>query len=151
MYHFTKKPLHYEDIKKIKQNKFNLKPAGLWLSKENEWLDFCLEEGFHYSKQDIIYKYNVQFNQNRMCIINTIQKVKELNEKYNFTFFNKKFYINWDEMSKDYDGIIFDNYKEIRQIIIKDSIDNNLWFLGIDVNCAVIWNIECITSFIEEQ
>ena len=109
------------------------------------------EEGFHYCKQDTIYKYNVKFNQNKMYIIDTIQKVKELNEKYNFIFVNRKFNINWDEMSKDYDGIIFENYKEIREIIMKDSIDNYLWFLGIDVNCVVIWNTNCITSFIEEK
>lgn len=124
-YHYTDKP--FQEAQR-EYNKDGCKPDGLWLSYNDEWLKYCIEEGFH--TDDDSYCYEVTLDGN-FITIETVQQYIEFNTKY------KPRYMGWSKVKAEYDGIKILNYKDIKGNI--PLIPDNTWFYGLDVSCACVW------------
>jgi hypothetical protein len=99
-----------------------IKPNGFWYSCYNSWYDWCLIKMPHWLHK-YVHKININKNvvtnienKNKLLVINTIKDFDIFNKKYRHLGFfdkinlwnNKKdesYMINWNEVSKDYDGI----------------------------------------------
>lgn len=131
-YHFSNNKLIL-DNRKYSQYTINyLKPNGLWLSKNNEWIDWCTENNFFKHDPNNYYKNKIEFSDDiKLYKCTTIPNLLKL------------CCTNWTEMSFTYDGIIIDNYYNLKDELYKS---NNIsisftWFFGLDVNCIYVWNI----------
>jgi len=140
-YHWSIKKISIVE-KEYVQNGF--KPNGLWMSYNDEWKEWCEETGF----QDLDYFVKNEFFVDMKNVINidTIETLREFCKKYKFQYEQG---INWEKVSREYDGINFSNYKNIKKDFMKDKylIRNHTWYLGIDINSCCIFNIKCLTDF----
>lgn len=162
-YHFSSRPLNKEDFKNINNsfinnnlNKSNfnnnnnnnnknnsnnsefsfsemssgLKPGGLWLSKGKDWEEYA----------EYKYAYKVSFNDANMLILDTFDKIKDFTDTYKIVT-NNEYYapINWRKVAREKDGVIFDNYKEIKRELLKSFHPMYSWFMAVDINSACTW------------
>ena len=104
--HLSKKQINLIYMEKpCKLNNDELKPKGLWFSKNNEWKDFCIESQFVYS-----HEYELEINFDNFLIIDSLDSLE---------IFIKKYYcpetpcIKWNDIIHKYSGIYFDNYYNI--------------------------------------
>ncbi len=112
------------------------KPTGLWLSCNNEWKEFVDNSGMKELELfDINYEYEVEIDDSKLLKINTYEDLMEFINKYKI---NKEIIFDWTEVKKDYDGIIFNNYRNIKYKLLSDK-NMILWYYAIDINCACIW------------
>ena len=100
----------YEEIKN-KHPGNNWKPAGLWLSIDESWIDWCEEEGFSTCNLNTCFRYEAKLNKDKLYIVDTFDKLNELRENYNI---EKNDIYNWELLVSNYHGIVFDNYKSIK-------------------------------------
>lgn len=139
------KLLHYTSnkIEKLKNydDKINhFKPTGLWLSVNDEWSIWCEDHQFYTYNCDNYWLYEYSIDKSANIII--LQNVNDINNFTNKYYSNFK--INWNDVYKNYDGIGFLNYQEI-----KSKMDINMkstWYYSIDINCYCIWNISILTE-----
>lgn len=128
-----------EDIKYIQDD---FKPEGFWFSVNKEWLEWCKENGLFNSEDD--YQYEIIFNSENIYKISSLQDLKNFRKRFP-TKLNKN-WIDWNEVSKEYDGIVVYNYRDIKNDLLP-KFGKYIWFLGLDCSCGCIWNIKIITSF----
>lgn len=147
-------------VNKKQENNMFWKPNGLYYAKGIEWLQF-LKSGFGnddisfndeylFINSDDLIIYEVKIKSN-ILVINSIDDLLGFGDKYKATFTkNHELYtineytnfIDWDKLSKDYDGIQFNNYYKIKEdITFEKRMFKYTWFLGWDVNGGCIWNV----------
>ena len=108
------------------------KPTGFWLSKNNEWYDWCINNGCSTFNTNNYFKHKIKFKDDiRLYICDSLDSFYSLVKNYNN---------DWIDLSEEYDGIVFDNYNEIKKKLILNPECPFIWFFGIDVNCCVVWN-----------
>lgn len=117
------------------------KPTDIWLSKDNEWENWRNRERF--SLSSLTYKYQFTINMNNILIINTFDDLKDLIKEYALESIG----LDWELISENYDGILFDNYYDIKEQLFKNIHLNFIkfsFYLLIDVSSACIWNLDCL-------
>ncbi len=132
--HLSKKPINsIHDEKPCKSNNSALKPKGLWFSKNNEWEEFCIGAGWTNN-----YEYELEIDFDNFLIIDTIEKLEQLIEKY---YNPKTTCIKWNLIVKKYNGIYFNNYHSILNYVRSKSIFDlkYIWFYSVDVNSGCIF------------
>lgn len=114
--------------------KMGMKPGGLWLSKGDEWAKASAFYGANY-----VYKATI--DDTNMLKLDTIDKIKKFTETYRITIKNNPYFapINWKKVAREYDGVIFDNYNEIKKDILKGFNPQYMWFSTLDINSACTW------------
>jgi len=131
------------DTKPKKSDNIELKPSGLWFSKNNEWKEFCDSEDF--LKYQHEYRLEIDFE--NFLIIDTIEKLDDFVKKY----FNKKNNcIEWKQIVEKYNGIYFDNYTQVKKYMYEHHKIFNFtysWFLSVDVNSGCIFKGSSVKSF----
>jgi len=117
------------DEKPNKLNNAMLKPKGLWFSKNNEWEEFCNSTGWTY-----LYKYELDVDFDNFV------------KKYSNT---KTTCIKWNTVLKDYSGIYFDNYLELKQYVFdtKQFDIQYTWFFAVDINSGCIFAKSNVKAF----
>jgi hypothetical protein len=138
--HYTDKPLQLRDII-LKEKMY--KPNGLWLSQGNEWEEWCQDAGIQTCDMDNCYVYKIEFKKDSLYRISSVDELQCFSERYNKNNNNDPhFLIPWKKVSEEYDGICFENYRDVKQNMFRDKLlrNANLWFLAVDVNSACIWN-----------
>ena len=136
-YHYSNKELIFDELL-VREQEEHYKPKGVWLSYENEWLDWCEREGFSTCNLSTCNIYRTKLKYDNLYVIKTLDDLITLNKKY-----PAEYSIDWKKLSSDYEGIVFENYYSIKKELLPNFnfCQNNLtWFLGIDVNSACIWN-----------
>lgn len=128
--------LHYTDIElksikpKFKQEHF--KPRGLWCSYNTEWLDWCIDNGFSTFDTDNYYLYEIKINVSAKILkidsYETYEKILGYGDK-----------LNWEKVTKDYDGIEILNYQEIKSYMREKGIFDTFIY-SLDCSCCCIWN-----------
>ena len=155
----SKKTLY--DLESKDHPSYPFKPSGLWLSLNEEWYEFENDT----SNQNFIqkYKYEVDFDTSneRILVIDTLQKLKDFDEKYKLqihesltnkdhdqmkqihgglqslkNFFPDRF-PNWEKVCEDYDGMVCTNYTEI--LMSGCLIEKMHWWSWLDINCCCMW------------
>lgn len=136
--HTSKKPIY-----KLQQKNYTqlhgMKPSGLWYGFGKEWID-CVESRMSQWKSEYLYEVNIN-NSN-------ILQIKDYSELISFTknytsiiksqFIDYSYYIDWNKVSSEYDGI------EINPYIRKARLEL-LWYYGWDVASGCVWNLDNIT------
>jgi hypothetical protein len=129
-YHYTDRAFQ-EDNRTYMDS--NLKPDGLWLSCNDDWLVWCLREGFHTDESS--YRYEVTIDGNFLKI-ETLEQYSDFVKRYglNLGYLSR---INWSKVQEDYDGLIVLNYQSIKDRL--EPLYINTWFYALDVCCACVW------------
>lgn len=142
--HWTNKPIDKLEPRNYIQQHF--KPSGFWFSKDKEWLEWCLEESMFIGENS--YCYQLDIDMKNFIQIDTFDKLIQFQELYEQKHGINKNYIDWNKIKEKYDGIFFDNYKQIKLECNKLRLLNKLiWFYGIDVSSGCIFNVDCIKGF----
>jgi len=119
------------------QQRIFWKPSGLWLSKDDAWMNWCQDNGFATFDTDTHYKHQIEISKNaKLYKINSLESLVECVQEYNR---------DWLDMIDDeYDGIIFDNYQQVKRELCDNQKlfheNKYIWFLGIDIDSACVWN-----------
>ncbi len=109
---------------------YGMKPGGLWLSKDTEWANFTN------INNNSTYLYKVTIDDSNMLILDSIDKVEKFTKEYKIPNGIK---IDWEKVAREYDGVIFDNYHNIKKILLKRLNSQYMWFLSVDINSACTW------------
>ncbi len=127
------------------------KPQGLWISGKlgtGGWMDWCLNERFYTSSYKC-FAVDIKIDYTKLLELSTLEDIKNITEKYkDFTpfegldinIFEDFKLIDWNTVSKDYDGIYIKNYNDIYDF-------RQAWTTVIDCNCACIWNKRAILQW----
>lgn len=138
------------DVKQDRDADFS--PKGLWLSYNNEWMEWLEDQGYSKDSNDPMnlmhknyYNYEIDYIDDLNLIrIETPQDLEDFVNKYSTYLDNTEIsLIQWNEISKHYDGIMFLNYHELKQCSLrykKDMMFKLTWFNIIDINSCCIWN-----------
>ena len=158
-YHWSRDPI--DELKDLKYHQPGFKPMGFWFSVDRSWLDWCFSECFvGNSEKD--HRYEIEFDESKIYKILTFSDLVRFNKEYpgsgDLVSFNKEypgsgsFYdkINWEQVSQEYDGIVFYNYNDIMREVDrgKGNYKTYQWFYAISCNSGCIWNIPTITKFV---
>ncbi len=135
-YHYSDNEITFNNLLKKDQEE-SFKPKGLWLSYENEWFEWCEKEEFSTCNLNTCNIYSTKLKYDNLYIIKTLDDLIILNKKY-----PSEYSIDWKKLSSEYDGIIFQNYYKLKKDFMKGNYygTNLIWFMGVDVNSACIWN-----------
>lgn len=144
--------LHYSQVPipklyDIDEQPTHFKPRGLWLSRGSAWLEWGDENGFGVS-ENYVYKVELRTEPN-LLELNSYEDLVELNKKY----------ASWQDVSRDYNGVLVANYGEVRKRVLfkydwcaKPAGIGYLWYLGLDVPCACIWRpSKAVASLVLEE
>ena len=128
---------------KYKNKIIDIKPQGkgfFWFACGTEWLDLCLErENFYKLVNKKIYQLDI--DESKILIIDSIKKVKEFTEKYGS---NKIIgFIDWKKVMKEYSGFKCCPYK-LDKIIWEN--EKYIWFRTLDCASGCIWNPNIISN-----
>lgn len=142
-YHYSNKPLVIDKKYKVYNSKGAInKPSGLWISVNDEWKKWCIEENFHIEE---LYTQNeikiLDFS--KIFISNTIEDIKSFKDKYS-KLDSLIIFIDWQKVMKDYDGIIIHNFYDLKY---KDDLlydEKFMWLYSWDIPSGCIWNLNII-------
>ena len=142
--HYTNTPFYKFKNPKINTN---FKPVkALWLSCNNNWVNWKKREGLNFNYK---YKYTFNIDKSKLIILKTYKDIDEFTIKYKsnkqITISGKKHYIiDWNKVKKDYSGIFLKNAN------IKKARENFIWYYSFDVCSVALWNKDAIIDFSEK-
>lgn len=113
------------------------KPQGLWLAKDSEWRDWCIDANLQPGE----YMYNVQLrNDARLLEIRSAKDAMALPLQRLSTGCARP---HWAKLAEQYDGVRVSNYYRIRTEVYtgRATYDfmNFMWLLACDIDCLCIW------------
>ena len=118
---------------------FTIKPSGLW---------YQIEDSNFTQFPDMIfgnYSHSLEVNMEKILLIDTVEKLKNFLDKYKkICPYNDILYIDWDKVYKDYNGIEFRNYYDIKTKVKSHHYVKYMWFYTIDLDSGCIWNLQSI-------
>lgn len=143
-YHYTSRPFN-KLIPAIVEDTF-MKPAGIWLSFNDEWAKWCESANFYTYDPENYEIIEFTFNDDaRILIIENYQDIinfvaEYCNENMRITY--------WTKVAEKYDGIAVLNYGKIKynKTTIEQFVKMPVWFLVLDCSCACIWNTTTAVS-----
>lgn len=110
-----------------------IKPFGIWLSQGEEWAEWCDREGF---ETDTCYIYSVNIKKDTLITISSFEELETFQKTY-----EGPYGIQWEKVAKDYDGICFEKYYDLKgNYLVRSQSVKGIWILGIDINSVCIWN-----------
>ena len=148
-----------------KQLLTSMKPNGFWLSYNDEWLEWCKDEGFWTFGPNEYYVYEFEFKPTakiltiqsiddlRDFIINynllDLKKINELSEKDIYEkMLNGGGVIDWRRVIAKYDIIAFINYASMKTALYRKigeiPFPLVVWFMTIDVSSACVFNTDAL-------
>lgn len=139
--HYTDTPFTFDRKFKYCPNRYiteMTKPNGLWVSVEGEtdWKEWCERENFRLDCLKTAYEVKLR-NDAHILHLNTEEKVFELIERYPYAPI--KGTIDWDKISRTYQGIIIAPYQWKARLASKSR-----WYYGWDCASGCIWDMEAI-------
>lgn len=141
--HFSKNPIE-EFLETSNENNINMKPKGLYFSINHEWMEYLLININLFESKETVSTFIKPTN--TMYYINSLEsdKILHISSNEDAEIFGKLFRFNfgldetypifiidWDKVSKLYDGIYVEN---------PNSYDYGHCFVGWDVSTLVIWS-----------
>lgn len=138
----------YQKIYKKKYDR-DMKPFGLYFAKDDEWLNFLHEEDDPLL-EDKEYLHRIIFSKDT-----NFYKISNFKELSSFDFKYRKngeTHIDWLKVKEDYDGIIMENYYQLKLSLDHSPSSNYpIWFTSFDVNGGCIWNYKKARSFLIDK
>jgi hypothetical protein len=142
------------------------KPCGFWLSYNDEWLDWCKDQGFYTFNKDSYYRYEYSLKDAHLYKLSSIYDLYSFQDRYSLGQ-DFSIRIDWKKVALEYDGLVINNFSQIRDSLMnggslehlysalkcKDISDmevqikkkrdyfDYLWFTMFDISCACVWNV----------
>ena len=159
------KLLHYneEPVLKLeersydqKEQRWQAKPVGLWLSVEEvesedhnyNWKQWCEAEGYRLQTLKCAHEVILKEDAN-ILHLKTAKEVFEFTKKYQLKTRELEadwhwdtYQITWDIVKQQYQGIIISPYQWDCRLAIESS-----WYYGWDCSSGCVWDLKCIESF----
>lgn len=151
LYHFSDKPFIFNDFHTYRPHRYNLKPAGLWLSVNDDWAKWCYNNDYMLNALEYRTEFVIS-DTSRICYLRSERDVDAFIDNYRYIYnpmpmFNTSFQfytIHWDEVKQDYDGIFIDeDNKELREYGFKSG-GMNTWIDTWDCLSGCVWNFDII-------
>lgn len=120
-----------------------LKPVGLWYSIEDSWFNWCSFEKHNDGIKKYIYEIELNPKSNILFLKNETEIFKFV-DKYIKYYLNTLYFIDWEQVSQDYDGIEINPY--FRSAGVKNKM---LWYYVWDVPSGCIWTESAISKVTE--
>jgi len=141
LYHYSREPLEL-DTKYLYPQPWvfdlYLKPNGLWMSIDDEWLQWCKREGCFVNFTSMNY-YRSRLTVAEYAKIYVVDCVEKLQHLMSFRSGIER----WASLYPHYDGVAFLNYNELRDTI-SDINHKTFWYYSIDIPCLCIWNVSVL-------
>jgi hypothetical protein len=147
--HTSRKPLSIEKLMNVNNpepGKYNyhywefgrgFKPGGLWMARKDTWYNYA-KEGLSNFNHRTNHIYEIKIKNDNLLLIDTYDKVIDLSHKYGYIKFEKFvgegksilpiLHMNWDEIVKQYNGVIFNNFNRIDKKLSKYWLN---WIIGL--------------------
>ena len=157
-FHVSKTPISRIDNRFLVDSHLRDKPEGVWFTYEpNKWKEF-----YYGNVSDSYFMYEIVIDSTNIITLDTIDKINEFNLKYESDKniykhekdSNESVYSmiwtspNWFNVKKEYYGIEFPNYEELKKDIDFNDVKNH-WLTFIDMNSGCIWNEKSVIDFKE--
>ncbi len=143
--HWSEKPLTLDLDRRYDQDADRPKPAGLWLSDENDhgWKAWCESEEFGLGR--LIHSTEFEVVSARVLHLSTALHLHDFTVQYGAPLFpgGSSHWIDWSRVAAEYDGIIISPY----QWSCRTGL-GTMWYYGWDVASACIWNLEAIRQVV---
>jgi hypothetical protein len=144
--HFSAKPLILDRsrVHTVYIQKIGMKPAGLWLSDENDecsWAQWCAGEGFHLENLAHQAVFDVPEG-NGVLWLRTVDELLAFTAKCKASTTEpllSSFYLDWTYVAKQYKGLIITPYQWELRLCPETS-----WYYGWDCASGVIWDLSCL-------
>lgn len=145
------KLLHHSNLpilqlRNRRQNhQYSLKPRGLWVSVDDSWKDWCTENAEEFLGE---LTYVVATSEKaHILYINTKEDIETFYNHYRrrgqpWDNLHMAAPIAWDELAKDYDGIIINPWSWG----IGFGTIGMTWYMAWDCSSGCIWNKRAIKS-----
>lgn len=123
--------------------KFTSKPTGFWVTIDHDydWKYFCENNEYGIDRLKVKNYFNLKTD--NMLIINNLKEFDHFNKWY--VDDNCSFNIDWDKISKQYDGILITDYFWERRLSKECK-----WYYGWDCASGCIWNLEVLEKIIDK-
>ncbi len=121
----------------------SFKPAGLWYSLENEWVEWCESNMPEWVKPN---HHILNLEESRLCVIDSLDSLSEfeneflIRENSHFEFW----VVDWGKVTKKFSGIEIRNYYAMKASSSFSEYRKRMWFNGLDVNGGCIWDLSCV-------
>jgi hypothetical protein len=136
---YSPKPItSFRNVKQINGSSW-AKPKGLWYACGDDWKRFLQSKHPQYASAVYNYKYLLDVNLNRMCVIRTKEEMEEFHRKYSF---RAEIYdrvpnaIDWVAVSRDYEGIEICPYQHKFRTKFKKEYS---WYSVWDIASGCVW------------
>ncbi len=149
VYHYSEKlfeldkGFNYKECHKDNLFFLKYKPQGLWISIDDAWEEWCKEEEFALERLKYRYQVNIS-SQANIIKIESAQQLSEFTDKY--ILLNDDFFIDWEKVAKDYQGLVIDPYQWKCRCEPK-----TFWYDGWDCASGCIWDLNAIESIKLEE
>lgn len=133
--HMSKKPFELE--RRVYSQRIDAKPTGFWYGLGNEWIDWTRYEMPNWIGK---YIYKVDIDKSNILEIKTHRDLMVFNRQYqslkSVTGYRREKgeAIDWDVISKKYDGIEINPYQQ-------EARYQYMWYYGWDIASGCIWNL----------
>lgn len=129
--------VHIDYDKKYEQHRSH-KPSGFWITLDHQydWKNFCEAEDFRLQTLKVKNIFNL-VPDHKVLIINTLEEFDNFSNEYISD--DSTYYIDWEEISQKYDGIIITDYFWERRLH-----QSSEWYYGWDCVSGCIWNLNVI-------
>lgn len=117
----------------------NFKPTGLWLSDESGhgWQKWCKTE--NYATDSLKFEARYECDTSKWLVLNTPNKVVKFSKKYEKLIGSYYTEIQWDEVKKDFAGILITPYHWSLRLDRRVA-----WYYSWDVASACVWDLSTV-------
>jgi hypothetical protein len=132
--HYASHPVTLE--MRTHEQTVDLKPSGLWLSVDTEWLDWCRSEDFRTDLNWYEHAVTLSPEANILALSSATDLdafTAEYGEQVSPRFPSR--YIDWSRVADVYDGIVIAPYQWSRRLE-----RHTFWYYGWDIASGCIWN-----------
>ena len=127
---YSPKPITtFRDVGQERSFSEYAKPEGLWYACGKDWKRFVQAEMNESRAESYRYKYLLDVNLSRMCVIRTEEEMESFHFKYRDRYTRG---IDWFEVSRDYDGVEICPYQQKFRMSYS-------WYYPWDVASGCIW------------
>ena len=135
--HYSPVVIERLDASALYEQRSHFKPKGLWVSVGSAWKRWC--EDNDYELSCCTYVHGVELSEGmRMCTLKNAADIDRFTEEFR----QDRFFIDWESVGAQYQGIIISPYCYSRRLAIHTT-----WYYGWDCASGCIWDLSAIQSF----
>jgi len=130
------------DKKYSQEDRFPLKPRGLWYAIDSEWREWCFYNDFGGEEANT---FELEIDLDKVLTISTIPELKLFVDEFCEEVMVSMYFIRWDKLVEKYSGIELLNYYHLKHNMYQEGLFMKCLFVSAwDVNGGCIWDLSVI-------